>query len=215
MSLPISSQDFLEAFGNVWHHQTASDDSCAAVAQAYRGNKSWTHFVLAEDVGLLAKVAKRLQQRLGLEHLGHYREWGRIDAMYAGGQDLLTMDKPGPADGYPDKIYAVIENENGGDVEQEMYKLILLRAPLKVLMFCDWAEDEREANPDKRIWLPQKLRHFEKMLAAFQSFWPEHEGTEYLFLVAARRSGIARHQPPMWRSWIFLGGTMTEHPLGI
>ena len=82
-------------------------------------------------------------------------------------------------------MHALIEHELGENVEEEMWKLIFWRAPLKVLMFYDWADREKITDSRNR-WLTGKLASLVRMLAEVDQFHAEDPRTQYVFLICAR-----------------------------
>lgn len=129
------------------------------------------------DGGFLDRVRKRISSSLK-----YRREYYTVDALYVGGYDLLCK----PELTYPSQIHVLIEHENGERVEEEMWKLIHWRAPLKVLIFYDYPDDAKTANPQKADWLDRKLARLREMKKVVDSFWPEYGRSEYLFIVGTR-----------------------------
>ena len=208
----LSAIQFLDAFAAEWQESISKKpDGIAGLGEVYVGNKSWTEYLLAEETGLFDRVANRLSEFKGLSDLGYYREWDKIDAMFAGGGDGEGGDVLGRRDaGYPARIYVLIENENGNFPEEEMYKLLWRRAPLKVLLFNDWSDDlkDRNAGNSKGRWLDEKLKLFRTLHAGAQEFCAEPRDTTYLLLVAARETDMDTVNAPRWRWAAIRGGEM-------
>ena len=64
--------------------------------------------------------------------------------MFVGGEELFKNNL-----WYPSKLHVLIEHEHGESIEEEMWKLLFLRAPLKVLIFYDW--DEAKKTKEEKI----------------------------------------------------------------
>ena len=89
-------------------------------------------------------------------------------------------------EGYPYHLDAVIEHENAKHPENEMWKLMLLRSPLKVIIFYDHC----------KVDLSDKLTELKKMLEKANAAFPENKKTEYLFIIGA---GEVKGEPLKWR----------------
>ena len=85
--------------------------------------------MLSKKNAFLKEVMERLRPKS--ERLEYVREkLSRIDAMFVGGEDLFRNNLE-----HPSKFHVLIEHEHNENFEKEMWKLIFLRAPLKVLIF--------------------------------------------------------------------------------
>ena len=81
----------------------------------------------------------------------------------------------------------LIEHENDEYIEEEMWKLLMWRSPLKVLVCYDWAENEKTTC--KRIqWLKNKLDELADMARQVNETWNEAEETEYLIVIGTLNS---------------------------
>lgn len=175
--MPIDAHSFLKAFDEVWQTRVVSDRArCAAV---YLNSTIWTQ-EMCGDGGILMEVSKVLQ---AVETHRFGREWYTLDAVLVGGSDLFRSGL-----NYPSRLFAVIEHENGENVEEEMWKLIHWRSPLKVLIFYGWPDF---ANPksSRKVWAEKKLKVLRNMAAVVEHFNPESVQTEYLFLMGSRAKG--------------------------
>ena len=104
--------------------------------------------------------------------------------MIQGGHMNIKKSNLLPYGYYPAGVDVAIEHENGSDVEQEMYKmLMLIRSPLRVPIFYDYSECEKEDNENKQNWLWNKFNELLEIGHMVEVEWPEAENTEYLFLV--------------------------------
>jgi hypothetical protein len=173
----ISSRSFLEAFKIQWCADEASNSF--EFQLACNDRTRWTHYVLDQS-GLLARTMASFQARV--PGLLYDREWYTVDAVYYVDHHEALHDRTHPV---RSEVHALIEHEHDVDVEKEMWKLLHWRAPLKILMFTDYSEDERRANPRYRCWLGEKLAQLDRMIDVAAQFFQENVDTEYLFLVAA------------------------------
>lgn len=170
----ITSEDYRRAFAQEWLVQVGADrdDILASSSRA----ESWSDFMLPEG-RFLNQVMDRLN-KLG-PTLTYAREMYAIDVVYAGGH------LPELHHSYPARLHVLIEHENGPNVEEEMWKLVHWRAPLKVLIFYDWDECEKTTEK-RRDWLEAKLGNLAQISRAVDGFWPENKETEYLFIFGNR-----------------------------
>jgi hypothetical protein len=84
--------------------------------------------------GFLDKVVQRIDTELQRKP-----EWWHIDLVY------VSEEHPDEASsGYFFNLPIMIEHENGNNPEEEMYNLIFHRSPLKVIIFRDYNDDDRE-----------------------------------------------------------------------
>ena len=87
---------------------------------------------------------------------------------------------------YPSLLSVIIEHEHNLEkVEEEMWKLIFWRSPLKVLISYDWNDDEK-TTANRKNKLLQKLEKLSKMLVSANKAYPESKNTEYLFIIGNR-----------------------------
>lgn len=183
MSKKVLPSEFLTAFKAEW--ETSLSEQELEVLKAYESCSEWTHLMLRHD-GFLSKVMNRLGR-----NLVYKREYYTIDALYVGGEDLFRNDRA-----YPSDIHTLIEHEQGYNVEEEMWKLIFWRSPLKIIIFYDWNESEKtDANGERSNWLPRKLEKFKAMLDTANKFHGEAADTSYLFIIGNRS---AEGHLPQW-----------------
>jgi hypothetical protein len=181
MELKITSRNFLEAFLDEYNFQISNN------RKSLRDQYSHTDFMLRKN-GFLENVMNRLQTKGQI--LEYRREYYTIDALFIGGIDLFTSDY-----WYPSELHVLIEHEKRENIEQEMWKLIHWRAPLKVIIFYDWDEDDK--STDLRInWVETKIINLFEMLDTVNAFFPENVDTEYLFLIGNR---VDKNSIPTWR----------------
>ena len=188
----VTAADFFEAFEKCWEEEALGADKKtlkSEVSECYPQSTEWTRFMLGdkgsekpgemEDAFLHKVKVKLAASRNSLEMA---RGWHKLDAMFYRGDTLFNSD------GYPPILDVLIEHENDDDVEVEMWKLLMFRSPLKVIIFYDWGDNaKKEGNSEKRKkWLPDKLRELTRMAIRVEQLWPENKDTEYLFIVGNR-----------------------------
>lgn len=138
-----------------------------------------------------------------VEALISKREWSKFDLVgvaemkslpTATNKEYLEKDKQ-PY--WMKVIQVVIEHENADDVETEMWKMIHLRSPLKVLVFYDVSEQWQETSEfyqDKCFesrtvksahWLDTKIKLLASMIAGANELLPPEE-SEYLLIIGKR-----------------------------
>tara|TARA_R110002072_G_scaffold3149_9_gene23540 strand:- start:2510 stop:3334 length:825 start_codon:yes stop_codon:yes gene_type:complete len=180
----IDLNSFLIEFLNIW--EDAIDSNKANILEKFSSNKLWTEYMLGES-GFLEKISNKFN--VNERPVKFAKEYYTVDALFVGGKNIY-----GKKDSlnYPSNVYALIEHENAEDVETEMWKLIHMRSPLKVLIFYDYREDEK----NKINWAPEKVEVLLKMLDEVNEFNAESIGTEYLFLVGRKKDEVSL---PTWR----------------
>ena len=127
-------------------------------------------------------------KRLGLSFC---REFYSLDGLFYHKEPNLV--DPGI---YPAGFKAIIEHENKDRVEEEMWKLLMWRGPLKVLFFYD---KEKQRYETKAAWLADKFQRLGRMAETMHRRWPEGTDSQYLFVVG---SPPARGQVPRWRYFL-------------
>jgi hypothetical protein len=101
-----------------------------------------------------------------------------VDVAIVGGTDTFQKDLR-----YPSSVYAVIEHEMNWYPEEEMWKLLHWRCPLKVLITYDYTEDQKKGRPSRQTWLDKKIETLWQMRDAVDGFQGDEQGTNYLFLI--------------------------------
>ncbi len=180
-SLPITAGEFLEAFRETWC--AGAESRKIAVAEKFEAKDSlwtgWTKYMLTDDDSFLRCVAVELGFPRGkkgcTEKNVHYTEYNRIDM-------VLMRDYNGD---YPYMFDVLIEHENDQHPENEMWKLMLLRAQLKVIIFYGHTPED-------------KLKQMSKMLKKANAAFPENPATEYLFIIG-NLIGKQEPYPMQWR----------------
>ena len=132
----VSARRFRQAFTDQWHHDL--DHRRQALLDAYCHEGRWTAYMQARADSFLVRLATRLQRSVRIE-------WYRLDAIYF---DPTNNPVPslGEEYGHPARLEVYIEHENGEKPEEEMYKLLMWPASLKVLIFYDWPAYDRNPN---------------------------------------------------------------------
>lgn len=181
----VSSKVFRQAFSIQWKEEISHGQD--EVSRMFSNDAEWTIFMQRGNNGsdsFLCRVMNRLQVSNNSSPRLEYRtEYYTIDALFIGGECLLNKSTLL----YPSEVHVLIEHENGPHVEEEMWKLIQWRVPLKVLIFYDFNDEERNASHAKHEWLATKLEYLKGMLNASHNFFSESIDTEYLFIIGARR----------------------------
>lgn len=177
----MRSADFKQAFECIWREEIQNPDRRSEVLVAYAHDGSWTRFML-DSMGLLSKIAEASELIMA-------REYEHLDCVYyREGMDLLKIFHRG---GYPAGYDVIVEHENGRKPEEEWWKLLGRRAPLKVLIFYD------HTGPGRQDWLTDKLESFSHMARKAQECWEgRRDEDEYLLIVGNIRTG---GHPPYWR----------------
>jgi hypothetical protein len=177
----LNTEIFLEAFSREWDSSTRNYSE--KELQPYRSQPNWTHFILSEN-GFLNRLM--LSLRSLIKDLEYKREYYTVDALFVAGIDLYKGNY-----WYPSEIHAVIEHEMGENIEEEMWKLLQWRSPLKVLIFYDWAEFEK--TTELRIkWLSKKLEKLNAMIKHVNNFFSENDKTQYLFIIGTQATKKSR-----------------------
>lgn len=183
----VSVQDFLKAFSQQWNADL--QENCKARQDAYRDGKEWTDYMLGEKkADFPGRFFDRLAEKLHQQTIAQRQN---LDVVYytTKVQNICHKRRIRPA-----CFNVIIEHENGEEVEEEMWKLLMLRAPLKVLVFYDRPPWCKTAT-GRENWLKDKLRKLDALRQEVNREWPEADKTTYLFLVGRplEASGL-----PLW-----------------
>ena len=186
----VSAEDFCKAFAEQWREELSSRRD---IRHFYEDDTRWTEKMLGEKTSCSQSFLRTLAKRLSLA-MG--REWYTLDAVYYEKKEKDSYIYC-PTDGgpYPDCLHVIVEHENREDVETEMWKLLMFRSPLKVLIFYDY-RDDCKTTPKTKDWLDEKLRKLFEMGRAVERACPEADNVEYLFIVGNR---FAATDTPRWR----------------
>lgn len=144
---------FWKIFQREWTNQF--ELKSREIRACYDDAACWTDFMLSNkgDGGFLDRVGERYltEKRTAISSEASFslqKEWYTVDLM-----GILHSD---PDDYTKSDVHFVLEHENAQDVETEMWKLVLLRTPLKILVFYSFAR----SNPD---WLQTKLNELRQI----------------------------------------------------
>ncbi|MBE2294478.1 MAG: hypothetical protein IAF00_05980 [Phycisphaerales bacterium] len=173
----ITGDEFFSAFQVEWR-RFCSQEHITGLTPWRDGRKSWTQKMLGNPNGFFHRVMYRLIR--DDRHLEYWTERYSVDALYMGGKSLHNNNPS-----YPLEVHALIEHEFDEDLETEMWKLLHWRAPLKVIVSYDWAEDEK-TNKAKQNFLRDKIACLRDMQSRVNAFHPECSDTEYLFIMSYR-----------------------------
>ena len=117
-----AAKEFRKAFKQEWGERIADPAGHERIARAYQGDGSWTGFMLGSKespCGFLHAVGARLNRSVS-------KNWYTLDCVfYREEPNLIEWGT------YPAGLDVIVEHENGGRVEEEMWKLLMWRAPLK------------------------------------------------------------------------------------
>lgn len=192
----ITTVQFLGAFTKVWK-DFCSKYNPGDIAEEYKSNTRWTSLLLGNKAMDGSCLLQAVCDGLEIPDMKYRREYYTLDALFVGGDSLLPWDK---CLGYPKNLYCLIEHENGEWVEEEMWKLIFWRSPLKVLIFYDLWEGRKQADKFGISTCDDKLAALRAMLKHANAFHPEAADTEYVFLVGNLPATTAGEAPlPQWR----------------
>ena len=197
----VSAQDFLKAFSQQWRADWKNKRK--AIQHAYQDDERWTAYMLGkkkEDFSdtFLDRLAKELRQKA-------LRERQNLDVVY---YTKTARNAPQGKMIRPACMNVIVEHENKGDVEKEMWKLLMWRAPLKVLIFYDWPE-WRKTTTGRENWLKDKRSKLFHLGREVDTLCPETGKTTYLFLVGQPPRPDA---PPVWWCQVVQGGCWPEQP---
>ena len=183
----ISSQEFFDALRKV-----VKENKTEALEKYDSG---FTGFMLGEK-GILDLTLDEIKNKGCIpSNAESTREFYSLDYMIKSSENIDSIFSYGT---YPAQIYAMIEHENRGDPEQEMFKLLLWRCPLKVLINYDWDEDQK--STDKRTnYVLEKRTLFTRLIKGFNDHTITEEGSNYLFIIGDRESSDAK--TINWRAW--------------
>ena len=173
----IDHKHFIDAFIKEWNKILKDPNDKKLVP--YSNQQEWTKFILDKN-RFLNKVMHSLKSLV--PSLEYKREYYTVDALYVGRENLFNKNL-----WYPSEVHVLIEHEMGEKIEEEMWKLIHWRSPLKILMFYDWAESKKSTN-NRKFWLNKKLEYLSSMLDKVDSFYAENKKTEYLFIIGNQKT---------------------------
>ena len=199
----VSLQDFRDAFSQQWRDDLQDRDK--ELRRTYRGSKTTlTAYMLGKKDdfchAFFARVARKLDQK-------PLRERQNLDMVYytEKARNISHTKRIRPA-----RMNVIIEHEAKKTGEEEMWKMLMWRASLKVLVFYDWSDDEKEGNRrrHRKEWLENKRNDLFDMHSQIDALWSEDAKTDYLFLVGRSRK---HGELPLW--WHADSSNHTLRPL--
>ena len=170
----ISAGRFLDAFAKAWqlnrHRMVLPLYPCPPYTELMLG-----------DGGFLSVVTD--QFKAIDENIFYHRELYYVDAVILGGRDVFRTGLC-----YPSAVYALIEHETAAYPEEEMWKLLHWRCPLKVLIMYDWSDEERRSSVGKQSWMENKVASLQRMRDQVDEFQGDEADVTYLFLIGGREA---------------------------
>ena len=180
----LNAEEFWRAFiEQYWQDLETERDF---IIDAYGESSDWTEYMLRGDDAFLSRLANQLDLTM------HTEFFCRLDAVY------LDPDIPGSID-FPYRMEVLIEHENR-DPKEEFWKLLMIRAPLKVCIFYDYTNEEKQESSERAHWLEETYEELKNMCNDVNSKWPETPNTQYLFIIGHREYAGAE---PYWKFRIF------------
>ena len=164
----IFKRSFICQWGSDW------SDEREVIVDAFQRNNTWTTYMLGREKqeGFFHRLNERLQ--IHVPHLTFARGYYYIDGVYGSYESLYH------AGWYPARLDVILEHENQVGLETEMYKLLMFRSPLKVLVFYDYVDPNTDA---RRGWRDEQLRVLGSMIGEVNDAYPEANETDYLLIV--------------------------------
>ena len=195
MKKKVTAKQFCKVFHKLWNEEKENKREVILGAYLDSDKDLWTKYMLGNNDSFLHRVSKGLVS--GEQSFEMAREWMKMDCVYYKKKPNLIENNI-----YPACFDVYIEHENWNKVEEEMWKLLLYRSPLKVLIFYDYPEYDKNTET-KENWLQNKLAKLLWMGQKVDDEWPEADNTEYLFLVGNR---VNEGGFPRWRYLIVESG---------
>lgn len=198
----VTARQFVEAFQAAWDSAYASKR--AEIKDIYNKRRLWTELICG-SAAALGPSSKPIVQ-CALESLTHGgktveydRERHKVDAFGR----VAICD---PAKWYIDYVNVVmVEVENDVErSEEEFWKLLHARCPLKVLITYDYND------PDTRLRVP---RSFEKMYLAAEQYLGPDPG-KYVLIMGGRDRDLS-DADIVWRYWTLEAGNFERFELTI
>ena len=197
MNKKVSAERFCNVFRELWNIEKVNNPK--GILCSYSKDLFWTDFMLGGKALYECAFLFRVSEKLSLEMS---KGWYTIDCVYY--EEEPNLIRRGT---YPACLDVFIEHENQEKVEEEMWKMLMFRSPLKVLIFYDYHEYEKVNSKAKQKWLQNKLNKLFNMGQEVDATWPEADNTEYLFLVGNRDK---EGELPRWRYLIVKSGDFSK-----
>ncbi len=117
--------------------------------------------------GVLPLTVKRWAESVGKNSSSLHHEWAKFDLM------LVEPSFEVEQTYWQTKAGMLVEHENEGDIETEMWPLAHWQSNSTVLVFYDWNESDRNALETKKVWLEQKLDTLSEIVRHVDRWKPE------------------------------------------
>ncbi len=191
----VTAREFAEAFESAW--KRAYEGRRSEIEEAYNNRRLWTELMCGSESPLspdrvpLIKAAMESLQHFGKSILFD-RERHKVDAF---GRVLIGAKHTN----YTDCVNVVmVEVENDVErAEEEMWKLLHSRCPLKILVTYDY--NDRKIREHKVATFAQMYRGMEPFLGV--------DPAEYLLIIGGRVDD-SRGAEIVWRYWEMKAGRM-------
>ncbi len=183
----ISPSDFYNCFRGI-----VKERELEAIPKS---DTEFTCFMLSEK-GVLESTLNMLKKKgLVSSDVVSEKEYYSLDMIYRSRDNIHPIFDSGI---YPERVDALIEHENRGEPEQEMYKLLLFRCSLKVLINYDW-DDDQKSTDKRKIYVLEKRTLFTRLIKGFNNHAIAEKGSSYLFIIGDRASSDA--ESINWQAW--------------
>lgn len=190
--LEFMSKDF-------WHVTNATGKGSWEDAWHERESRSWTHRVLgpAHSHSDMSPLGNFLVGRLGKEWRYRTEEW-KVDLVLSNKVNWPDLEDR-PQLFWPHTYEVIVEHESSCGISyEEMTKLILLRARLKVLITYTHPKEHRGSVD----LIDRTQQQFGRMLEEAWFSLPEHDLVEYL-LIVGQLEGSGEHAMIHWHTTSF------------
>ena len=167
----ITAQEFEEVFRSQWKKDKYSPkygEKIKTLICDWNNNGDWTEFMVETGDPFFFRVLQKLKRKDMKFSQGKdsAAERYRLDCGYHRRESFYEGYD------YPHCMDVLIEHENDVYVEEEMWRLLMVRSPLKVIVCYDV--------------LKNKLDELAYMAGRVDEKWKEAEGTEYLIVIGSR-----------------------------
>lgn len=187
MGNQLTAENFREAFASTW--KVLVQEQGDAIKQAYAQDLTWTKFMLKggeHSQSMLASVADWLGKNKNLM-LKTRQEWYTADML------LVSEDCFAGVIDYPHFVDAIIEHENGARLEEEMWKLLQWRSPLKIIIGYDYtAEHYKKTGRADERWIDQKYNVLRSMYVTATERFKDPDA-QYLLIYGQRETDGSIH----------------------
>lgn len=152
----------------------------------FNNDKEWTDTLFGKN----PLVPEKIRSELGISRLRINDHL--IDGAFGGSENLIYINDSRRF--WPVKYTILLEHENLFDqVDEELFKLINRRSPLKVIVTY-------KVKQDPIIRIDEKVKMFCSIIKKSNAWFPENESTEYLCIFGYRNE---TDSALLWRAFIF------------